>query len=88
MLLKLCCCVHVIKVGLHSFVLHRSELCVRTRDFFFFTGLMNVDNYVALLARLIEDNEPALVVARAERFVLNVWLSWFLFDLIRDDLGT
>ncbi|KAJ7357568.1 FAS-associated factor 2 [Desmophyllum pertusum] len=30
-------------------------------------GLMNVDGYVALLARLIEDNEPALVVARADR---------------------
>ena len=32
---------------------------------------MNVDGYVALLARLIEDNEPALVVARADRFVLH-----------------
>ncbi|XP_020605014.1 FAS-associated factor 2-like [Orbicella faveolata] len=30
-------------------------------------GLMNVDRYVSHLARLIEDNEPALVVARADR---------------------
>ena len=60
----------------------------KNKRLFFFLGLMNVDNYVALLARLIEDNEPALVVARAERFVLNVWLSWILFDLIRDDLST
>ena len=36
----------------------------------FFTGLMNVDGYVSLLARLIEDNEPALVVARADRLVI------------------
>ena len=28
-----------------------------------------MDGYVALLARLIEDNEPALVVARADRLV-------------------
>ena len=30
---------------------------------------MNVDGYVSLLARLIEDNEPALVAARVDRFV-------------------
>lgn len=30
-------------------------------------GLMNVDGYVSLLARLIEDNEPALVAARVDR---------------------
>ena len=33
---------------------------------------MNVDRYIALLARLIEDNEPALVAARAERSVFAV----------------
>ncbi|XP_068707194.1 FAS-associated factor 2-like [Montipora foliosa] len=30
-------------------------------------GLMSVDHYISLLARLIEDNEPALVAARADR---------------------
>ena len=32
-------------------------------------GLMSVDHYISLLARLIEDNEPALVAARADRLV-------------------
>ena len=40
----------------------------------FCTGLMNVDRYVSLLARLIEDNEPALVVVRADRLVACVTL--------------
>lgn len=30
-------------------------------------GLMNVDRYISLLARLIEDNEPALIAARVDR---------------------
>lgn len=30
---------------------------------------MTVDQYVALLARLIEDNEPALIAAREEMYV-------------------
>lgn len=38
---------------------------------FFCTGLENVDRYVSKLARLIEDNEPALVVARADRLVAH-----------------
>lgn len=41
-----------------------------TKNLFFFAGLMNVDGYVSLLARLIEDNEPALVAARVDRFVV------------------
>ena len=40
-------------------------------DLFFRTGLENVDRYVSKLARLIEDNEPALVVARADRLVAH-----------------
>lgn len=37
--------------------------------FCFCTELKNVDQYVSQLARYIEDNEPALVVARADRLV-------------------
>ena len=49
------------------------ELCTCTYGMtlfvFFCTGLRNVDQYVSQLARYIEDNEPALVVARADRLV-------------------
>lgn len=42
------------------------------------TGLMNVDQYISLLARLIEDNEPALVATRADRWVLIASLTWMV----------
>lgn len=38
----------------------------------FFAGIMTVDHYISLLARLIEDNEPALVAARVDRSVTLV----------------
>lgn len=38
----------------------------------FFAGIMTVDRYISLLARLIEDNEPALVAARVDRLVTLV----------------
>ena len=42
---------------------------IRSNNFVFClsAGLMNVDQYISLLARLIEDNEPALVATRADR---------------------
>lgn len=34
-----------------------------------FQGVMDVDTCIARLARVMDDNEPALVAARAERYI-------------------
>lgn len=32
-------------------------------------GMMDVDNFIARLAQVMNDNEPSIIAARAERFV-------------------
>ena len=40
---------------------------------------MNVDRYISLFARLVEDNEAALVAARADRSEFSVLHAPLLF---------